>query len=290
MAKKSKVSTKTSSRLSPATRALVAELRALVEQARDEAGRVLAEIRARTYWLMGEKIAAATKELGRRQLGDFLLQVGRQVGVERTVLWRALRFYLAFPEGMPATAGGAGAGLSWAACVELLPLRDPQARDFYLQQATRNRWSARRLRRAIKNRLFESSRPGAGARPEQLERPVSGLHTYAGEVERVIDGDTLLVRIDLGFDVWKSERIRLRGVDTPELGTPEGLRAREFVTGTLAGAGTVVVKTYKTDAYARYVADLFHHPALERKEDIFTRGHFLNQQLLDQGLAVKVVY
>ena len=102
--------------------------------------------------------------------------------------------------------------------------------------------------------------------------------------------DAIDVRIDLGFDVWKSERIRLRGVDTPELGTPEGRRAREFVTGTLAGAGTVVVKTYKTDAYARYVADLFHHPALERKEDIFTRGHFLNQQLLDQGLAVKVVY
>jgi len=42
--------------------------------------------------------------------------------------------------------------------------------------------------------------------------------------------------------------------------------------------------------YARYVADLFHHPALERKEDIFTRGHFLNQQLLDQGLAVKAVW
>jgi len=50
MVKKDKVSTKTPSRPSPDTRALVAELRALIEQARQEAGRVLGEIK--TYWLM----------------------------------------------------------------------------------------------------------------------------------------------------------------------------------------------------------------------------------------------
>ena len=276
-------------KLSTKDLSLVSELRALVERAREEAGRALGEIRARTYWQMGKKLASATGDLGARQLTAFLERIGREVGLKRTVLSRALRLYLAFPGGAPG-GDGADPALSWAACVELLPLQDPKQRTFYLELAAQNRWSARKLRRAIKNRLFETGRPDAAAGPAYLERPRSGLHTYAGEVERVIDGDTLLVRIDLGFDVWKSERIRLRGVDTPELGTPEGRRAREFVTGTLAGAGTVVVKTYKTDAYARYVADLFHHPALERKEDIFTRGHFLNQQLLDQGLAVKVVY
>ncbi|RME29339.1 MAG: hypothetical protein D6806_01585 [Deltaproteobacteria bacterium] len=66
--------------------------------------------------------------------------------------------------------------------------------------------------------------------------------------------------------------------------------AKEFVAGVLEGIDTVVVKTYKTDTYALYTADLFYHPLLEAKEDIFTRGHFLNQQLLDRGLARKVVY
>jgi len=38
------------------------------------------------------------------------------------------------------------------------------------------------------------------------------------------------------------------------------------------------------------VADLFHRAGVESKEEIFDRGHFLNQQLLDERLAVKVVY
>jgi len=288
MSKTAKVSKKTLPKELQKYRRLCDELRRLLDQARDEAGRALGEIRARTYWLMGQKLAPECAGIAPGEVTGLLERLGREVGVTRTVLWRALRFYQAFPEGVPAGAAGQ-VGLSWAAHVELLPLKDPAARDFYLQQAASHNWSARKLRRAIKSRLFESSRASAPG-TERLERPRSGLHTYAGEVERVIDGDTLQVRIDLGFSVWKSEKIRLRGVDTPELGTPAGRRAKEFVKKTLAGCGTVVVKTYKTDAYARYVADLFHHAGVERKEEIFDRGHFLNQQLLDERLAVKVVY
>jgi len=52
----------------------------------------------------------------------------------------------------------------------------------------------------------------------------------------------------------------------------------------------VVVKTYKTDIYARYVADLFYDPALEDKDAIFEKGRFLNQELLEKNLAVKMLY
>ena len=36
------------------------------------------------------------------------------------------------------------------------------------------------------------------------------------EINRVVDGDTLDVTIDLGFDLYKKERVRVAGVDTPE--------------------------------------------------------------------------
>ena len=36
------------------------------------------------------------------------------------------------------------------------------------------------------------------------------------EINRVLDGDTIDVTIDLGFDLYKKERVRVAGVDTPE--------------------------------------------------------------------------
>ena len=36
------------------------------------------------------------------------------------------------------------------------------------------------------------------------------------EINRVVDGDTIDVTIDLGFDLFKKERVRVAGVDTPE--------------------------------------------------------------------------
>ncbi len=42
-------------------------------------------------------------------------------------------------------------------------------------------------------------------------------YTYKGVVTRVVDGDTVDVDVDLGFDVWlKKQRVRLAGIDTPE--------------------------------------------------------------------------
>ena len=49
------------------------------------------------------------------------------------------------------------------------------------------------------------------------------------EEGRVVDADTLLVEVDCGFGCRMEQRLRLRGIDAPELKTPEGARARAFV-------------------------------------------------------------
>ena len=99
-----------------------------------------------------------------------------------------------------------------------------------------------------------------------------------------------MVRIDLGFNVWRVEHIRLKGIDAPEIGTPEGKRAKQFVVAALEGVPFVVLHTCKTDKYARYVADLFYDAALKKKEQVFNSGNFLNQQLLDQELAKSMLF
>lgn len=55
------------------------------------------------------------------------------------------------------------------------------------------------------------------------------LYTYRIlEVLKVLDGDTFDFRVDLGFNLSMDLRVRLKGIDTPELGTPEGEAAKEY--------------------------------------------------------------
>ena len=62
------------------------------------------------------------------------------------------------------------------------------------------------------------------------------------EINKVVDGDTIDVTIDLGFDLYKKERVRIAGVDTPEKRTRDleekalGLDATEWMKKSLEGA------------------------------------------------------
>lgn len=103
------------------------------------------------------------------------------------------------------------------------------------------------------------------------------LFTYEASINKIIDGDTLLVTFDFGeFSV--SQKLRLRGIDCPEMSTDEGKKAKRFVETRLKDLDSIIVKTYKdrTDKYDRYLADVFYG----------ADGMYLNQELLDEGLAV----
>ncbi len=113
-------------------------------------------------------------------------------------------------------------------------------------------------------------------------------YTYRGVVERVVDGDTLTVFLELGFGAVASERLRLRGIDAPETGTPEGEKAKVFLAGLLPPGTRVVVQSHRTDIYGRFVADVLFLPDGGSDEDILGRGVFVNREILDRGFAVRV--
>lgn len=91
------------------------------------------------------------------------------------------------------------------------------------------------------------------------------LYTYQAIVEKIIDGDTLKVRVDLGFDTWKDETLRLRGIDCPELDTAPGQAAKTFVQSYIKQADRVVLRSSRDDKYGRYLADVFIPPFLLKK-------------------------
>ena len=48
------------------------------------------------------------------------------------------------------------------------------------------------------------------------------MHEYKVNILKVVDGDTVDVDIDLGFDIWlRGERVRIMGIDTPESRTSD---------------------------------------------------------------------
>lgn len=113
------------------------------------------------------------------------------------------------------------------------------------------------------------------------------IFTYKAEVLKVIDADTLLCKIELGFGLFIEQKFRLRGIDCPELGTDEGLAAKKFVQARLAACDFIVAKTFKDtfDKYDRYLTDVFYAKGEKDPLLVAEKGVYLNQELLDERLA-----
>ena len=81
---------------------------------------------------------------------------------------------------------------------------------------------------------------------------------YVREVKSVVDGDTIDVVIDLGFDIMFASRVRLAGIDTPESRTSDkfekslGLEAKEYLKKQLKDAKSIVIRTEKMDSSEKY--------------------------------------
>ena len=105
------------------------------------------------------------------------------------------------------------------------------------------------------------------------------MYTYKSRVEKIIDGDTVRLDIDLGFTVhWKSN-CRLYGVNTPELNSKnteekiKALEAKQFLIDNLPSEVTIVSR--KLDKYGRPLVD------------IYVDNRLINQEIIDNGFSEK---
>ncbi len=104
------------------------------------------------------------------------------------------------------------------------------------------------------------------------------------QVVKVVDGDTIDVVIDLGFDISYTSRVRLAGIDTPESRTTDarekilGVEVKEYLKKALEGATDIVIRTEKVDSsekYGRILGWLF----------VNKETGSLNMQLVNKGYA-----
>ena len=280
--------------LTPATyQRLISDLSQILDEGRRQAVIAVNETILKTYWEMGKRLNEEKDLVDSANAGTFMNKLADDLNLEVSLLYRILQFYRTWPEAIPTVENENT--LSWAHYVEVLSIKDPKERDFYLESAASQDWGRNTLRKAIQKDLFSASQtPKKFKAAQALERDPSPLYTYKVIVEKVVDGDTLLVLIDLGFNVWVEQRIRFRGINTAELvkdGIPSGEapgrgeQAKQFVEEKLKDIEFIVIKTYKTDMYGRFVADVFYHPTIKKKEEIAEKGFFFNAQLLEAELA-----
>jgi micrococcal nuclease len=107
---------------------------------------------------------------------------------------------------------------------------------------------------------------------------------YVKEVTKVVDGDTIDVVIDLGFDISFSSRVRLAGIDTPESRTADkmekalGLESKKFLADKIKSAKNIVIKTEKLDSsekYGRILGWLY----------LDGDGNSVNHEMIEKGYA-----
>ena len=103
------------------------------------------------------------------------------------------------------------------------------------------------------------------------------------KVTKIVDGDTIDVLLDMGFDILYQQRVRLFGIDTPESRTRDleekkyGLLSKYFLKAELELGKKITVKTYKGDETGKFGRIL---------GDIWIDGKSVNQKMCDKGYAV----
>lgn len=113
------------------------------------------------------------------------------------------------------------------------------------------------------------------------------MYEYKASLDRVVDGDTIDVIVDLGFYTKIKERLRLAGIDTPEIyGTKKdtkeyqkGVEAKDFVERRLKeNNNEMIIKTDKIGKWRRWIAEIILGDSKKT----------LNQELVEHGFAVEV--
>jgi len=101
------------------------------------------------------------------------------------------------------------------------------------------------------------------------------------KINRIIDGDTVDLDINLGFNISITQRVRLKDINAPEIRTPDleekakGLEAKEWLEKELAKPGEWIIETTKEDKYGRLLGTLY----------LVGEPVTVNERMLNEGIA-----
>lgn len=152
---------------------LLADIRGLIERARDDVARSVNSTLVLLYWNVGHRIRQDVLKGKRATYGEEIVsalsaqltaEFGR--GWSRRSLFRMIRFADVFPD--PEIVSALRTQLGWTHFRQLIALDDPLKRDFYAEMCRIERWSTRTLEKKIAGMLYE--RTAVAKKPENVVR------------------------------------------------------------------------------------------------------------------------
>jgi endonuclease YncB( thermonuclease family) len=253
---------------------LLTDIKTLKQSATEQSSQQLIQ----TYWQIGKRIDEENLSQNAGYHNSIIRNLSEELGMERTALGRCITFFKIY------NTPPKNKILSWSHYRELIAIKDKTLRTNLEKQAAEENWT--------KNQLINQIKLSTKKDPNQktlLKRPTSPTYLYQAKVLEVIDGDTILLYIDLGFQIHKEQRIRLAGLDCPELNTKEGKQSKNFLQKTLTNLDRVMIQTQKSDIYGRYIAHIFIDPTNQKSNaQIFQTGIYLNEEILQKGMGVMI--
>lgn len=257
---------------------LLSDLRKLWETGKAKAQRAVTRQLLQTYWEIGGRIAEEKLTSNAGYEKAVMEQLADDMRTDMTTLYRCVQFHEAYKT-VPESES-----LSWSHYRVLLSVKEPKERDFYAQKAEEKHWTRDQLLKAVQGDTFADDKKSTKAK--RLPRPIGATYVFKAIVLEVVDGDTLVVDVDCGFEIKKKERIRLAGIDCAEIITEEGKEAAEYVRNQLARVPFIMLRTTKVDINGRFLGHVFYSlDETMEKDDIYTEGRYLNQEILDKELA-----
>lgn len=230
-----------------------------------------------TYWQVGKRIVDESIPNNNNYQTSILNDLTNELDLERTTLSRCVSFFKAYK------TPPKNQFLSWSHYRQLITIKDQKLRQDLENQAQKEQWSREQLTAAIK-RLTNQTNPN---QKTILIRPTNPTYLYKAKVLDVIDGDTLLLNIDLGFQVNKEQRIRLACLDCPEIKTEKGKKSFHWLRDKMMQLDSIMIKTHKVDIYGRYLGHVFYDSTNTMSgDDIFKDGVYLNEEILREGFGV----
>lgn len=261
-------------------------------------------------WQIGKIIEQHLLENDRPDYGKkFFKKLAQDTKIAQTTLYQMRSFFKAYPK-LPKDE----AGLNWSHYRNLSSIKNAEQRK-QLEDLTRTQnLDGEELRQKIskskpqkqkeltklhatRGKLFTYTKNKDGeidlgfniflSAQEKIAAVKKSDYTYVATLERVVDGDTIHVKLDLGFGVKHHEILRLAKINAAEADTAAGEKSTAALKRILKDVKFLIVKTNKTDIYGRYVADVFFDESGKEKDlkKIAAQGIYLNQLLLDKGLA-----
>jgi hypothetical protein len=271
-------------------------------------------------WEIGKEIEAHLKENKRADYGKKLFEkLNKDTAITSTTLYQMHAFYKTYPK-LPSEKKS----LSWSHYRNLIAVKDDESRSQLENLVIEKNLGTNKLQREIaktkkvkkktsqeseiaklnvkrgKIGTYTKTKNGevdlgfnifldpsfvSASKAKQLTYLEKSDYTYVAELEKVVDGDTIHVKLDLGFGVFHHEILRLAKINAAESATKEGKKATAGLKKILNGVKFLIVKTNKTDIYGRYSADVFFENGQFKAAQVAELGVYLNQLLLDKKLV-----